>query len=462
MERLIQYFSRLPVPIKIVVSFALAIFLGSALLAMPFSQLDTSQATYFDHLFTAISMVCVTGLYTQPLAYTYNFFGQAIGLGLIKLGGLGLITIVAAIVMQLGRNVSMKDEVTLKEALNRSNMTDFKHFLLSVVKYTILVELIGALLLSFHFIPTFGWRRGSFTSLFLSVSAFNNAGFDNLGTQSLQGFVGSPVINIVIPLLIILGGIGFSVWFDVSKQIKSFLHVRSWFDFKGTYRRLRLHTRLVINWSFFLIIAAMILFMLSEWGNAGSLGHLTFFEKIQASFFQSVTLRTAGFGTLNYTEFHMFTLIFMALFMFIGGSPGGTAGGAKTSTVALVVKLLWAEITGQKNVHYQKRTISMNIVRRALVIVVMFVILVLVGLSLMSIFDEQVPMQHLFFETVSALGTVGLSADLTPTLSRFSQTVIMFCMFIGRLGPITVFTALALTDNKQKDVVYATGNILIG
>jgi trk system potassium uptake protein TrkH len=248
----------------------------------------------------------------------------------------------------------------------------------------------------------------------------------------------------------------------VTKHFKAFTEVRTWIDLKGVYRRLKLHTRLVINWTVILIVSAMLLFMISEWSQPGSLGNLSVIDKIQASFFQSVTLRTAGFGTLNFTQFHMFTLIFMTVFMFIGGSPGGTAGGAKTSTVALVVKLIWAEIRGQKNVHYQKRTLDMEIVKRALVIVVMFIILNFIGLSLMSIFDEHVPMQYLLFETVSALGTVGLSADLTPELSRASQTVIMFCMFIGRLGPITVFTGLGLLNRKQREVVYATGKILIG
>ncbi|WP_208560510.1 TrkH family potassium uptake protein [Marinilactibacillus kalidii] len=462
MRRLLNRFSSLPIPFKIVLSFAFVIFTGSILLAMPFSQQAGSQATYFDHLFTAVSMVCVTGLFTEPLAYTYNLFGQIIGLVLIKLGGLGLITLVATIVMRLGRRVSMKDEVTLQQALNRGSMVNFRNFLLSVVRYTFMIEGVGAFFLAFHFIPLFGWARGTFTSIFLSISAFNNAGFDNLGTTSLQGFVDAPIINIVIPLLIIVGGIGFSIWFDLAQNFKAFIAVRSWIDFKGHYRRLKLHTRLVLNWTVFLIIAAMVLFMFSEWSNPDTIGSLDFSGKLQATFFQAVTLRTAGFGTVSYTSLHLFTIIFMTVFMFIGGSPGGTAGGAKTSTVALVVKLLWAEISGQQNVHYQKRTIDREIVQRALVIVVMFVILNFLGMSLMSIFDESVPLQYLFFEAVSALGTVGLSADLTPELSRASQTVIMFMMFIGRLGPITIFTALGQFDRKQKSKVYATGNIIIG
>ena len=356
----------------------------------------------------------------------------------------------------------LKEEVTLQQALNRSDRMGFKNFLISVVKYTTLIEAVGAFFLAFYMIPTFGWGRGLFTSIFLAISAFNNAGFDNLGTTSLQQFVETPIVNIVIPILIILGGIGFSVWFDVAKHFKKFIAVRSWIDFKGTYRRLELHTRLVIKWSFWLIVSAMVLFMLSEWNNAGTLGNLSFFGKIQASFFQAVTLRTAGFATLDYTQLHMFTLIFFTIYMFIGGSPGGTAGGAKTSTVALVVKLISSEIRGIDNVNYKKRTLQMDIVKPALVIVVMFVLLNFIAVALMTIFDEHIPLQYLFFESVSAFGTVGLSANLTPELSRYSQSIIMLSMFVGRLGPITIFTALGKKDRKQKNITYATGNILIG
>lgn len=458
----LKNFSDWPIPIKIVVSFAGLMVLGSFVLAMPFSQLESSQATYFDHLFSAVSMVALTGLYTEPLAYTYNLFGQITALFLIKLGGLGLITIVSALILQFGRRVGIKEEVTLKQVLNRSDMTGFKRFLLSVVKYSTFVEGVGALILSFYFIPLFGWRRGSFTSIFLAISAFNNSGFDNLGTESLQAFVDSPIINSVIPILIILGGIGFSVWFDVSRLFKQFLSARSWIDIKGTYRRLQLHTRLVIRWSFWLTVSAMFIFMISEWDHTGTLGDLNFLNKIQASFFQAVTLRTAGFVTFDFTQLHMFTLIVFTVFMFIGGSPGGTAGGAKTSTVALVVKLISSEIRGLDNVNYRKRTLQQDIVKRALVIVVMFVLLIFVAIALMTIFDEHIPLQYLFFESVSAFGTAGISVDLTPDLSRYSQSIIMVSMFVGRLGPITIFTALGKSDKKRKDITYASGNILIG
>ncbi|WP_423190348.1 TrkH family potassium uptake protein [Alkalibacterium sp. f15] len=462
MKKFLDQFSDWPIPIKIIVSFAFAMFIGSLILAMPFSQLETSQATYFDHLFGAISMVAVTGLSTVPVAQTYNIFGQIVTLVLIKLGGLGLITIVSAIIMQFGRHVSMKEEITLQQALNRSDMKGFSHFLLNVVKYTTLFETIGAILLAFTFVPIFGWPKGLFNSIFIAISSFNNAGFDNLGTESMQAFVDQPIVNVVIPFLIIIGGIGFSVWFDLARNFKQFKKARSWIDFKGTYRRLTLHTRLVIKWSLWLIVAAMVIFTLAEWTNPNSLGNLSFTNKLQAIFFQAVTLRTAGFSTLNFAEFHMFTLVVFTVFMFIGGSPGGTAGGAKTSTVALVVKLIGTELKGQTNINYKHRTLEIDIVKRALVIVVMFILLNFVALSLMTIFDEEVPLQYLFFESVSAFGTVGLSANLTATLSRYSQTVIMFCMFIGRLGPITIFTALGNRDRRKRDIRYATGSILIG
>src|SRR5699024_6190104 len=177
----IRHFNNWPIPIKIIMSFAIVIFLGSFILSLPFSQLEGSQAIYFDHLFNAVSMVAVTGLYTEPIAHTYSTIGQIVVLLLIKLGGLGLITLVSAVVLQFGKRVGVKEEVTLQQALNRKDRTDFKSFILSIVKYTTLIELIGSLLLAFQFVPLFGWRHGLFTSLFLSISAFNNAGFDNLG-----------------------------------------------------------------------------------------------------------------------------------------------------------------------------------------------------------------------------------------------------------------------------------------
>lgn len=462
MVKFLRFISNWPIPLKIILSFASVMFIGSLLLSMPFSQLESSEAVYFDHLFNTVSMVAVTGLYTVPIASTYTKLGQLFILMLIKLGGLGLITIVSAIMLQFGKRISLKEEVTLQEALNRNDRKSFKTFIIAIVKYTSMIEAIGASLLMSYFIPLYGWKNGAFTSIFLSISAFNNAGFDNLGTTSLQNFIDIPVVNIVIPLLIITGGIGFSVWFDLASHFKSLLSSRSWIDFKGTCRRLSLHSRLAMTWTFWLIISSMVLFLLIEWNNVASIGNLSWFDKLQASFFQAATLRTAGFGTVNYSHLHVFTLLTSGIFMFIGGSPGGTAGGAKTTTVALVVKLLSAELKGHENINYKKHTLNINMIKRALVIVIMFVLLNFVAIAFMSLFDEQVPLQYLFFESVSAFATVGLSADITPDLSRYSQFTLMLAMFIGRLGPITIFTALGLKNKKIKEITYASGDILIG
>lgn len=462
MSKYYRWFSDWPIPIQIITSFAGVMLIGSLLLSLPMSQLDASKAVYFDHLFNTVSMVAVTGLYTVPIADTYSTVGQVIILFLIKLGGLGLITVISAVLFQFGKRISLKEEVTLQQALNRNDRSSFKQFIVSIVKYTSVIESIGSILLMFHFIPEFGWKKGAFTSLFLSISAFNNAGFDNLGRSSLQSFVDVPIVNTVIPLLIIIGGIGFSVWFDLASQLKKWLSYKRVYELKTYYRQLKIHSRLAISWTLYLIISSMVLFLLVEWRNPSSIGELSFINKLQASFFQAATLRTAGFGTVNYTQLHVFTLLMSCIFMFIGGSPGGTAGGAKTTTVALVVKLISAEIKGLSNINYKKHTLSVEFVKRALVIVVMFVSLNFLTVAFMTLFDEQVPLHYLLFESVSAFGTVGLSADLTPSLSRYSQSALMVAMFIGRLGPITIFTALGTRKRKQKDIRYASGDILIG
>ena len=455
----------LATPAKIVLSFLAIILLGSFLLSLPISQLPGSKATYFDHLFTAVSMICVTGLYTQPVYATYNTFGKWINIFLMQSGGLGIITLVAAVFTQLGRRVSVRDELTLGEALNREELTDFPKFIRSVIKYTFVIEFTGMALLSFYFVPKWGFSRGVFTSFYLAVSAFNNAGFDPFGANSLIDYVGNPLITFVIPGLIILGGIGFSVWIDVVNNVQSLIKEKKWkpsFWIKQ-YHRLQLHSQMVINFTVLLLTVGTVLFLAAEWNNPASIGSLSVFDKLQASYFQSATMRTAGFASVDYTKVTLFSILMFCGLMFIGGSPGGTAGGTKTSTVALVTKLIFAETRGLSQVNYKKHTLSLDIIRRGLVIIVAFTLTLFAGIALLALFDSDKPFEFLVFEAFSALATVGVSANLTPTLSRMSQSVLMCLMFLGRLGPITIFTALRMRKKKsQKEVVYATGHILIG
>lgn len=458
---LLDKFRKLSISNRIALSFASVIFIGSLLLSLPISTAATSQNTYFDNLFSAVSLTCVTGLSTTPVAESYTIFGQVICIILMQIGGLGLMTIIATILMGFGKKMSYTDTLAVKEALNREKLNDFKTYLLSILKYTLIIEGIGMLLLTLRFIPDFGLAKGLFTSLFLAVSGFCNAGFDNMGSISLQNYVHDPLINFVIATLVILGGIGFSVWFDVTHNVYSIIKNKKKLGFKKMYSLLRPHTRLAINVSSILLVVGTILFMIVEWNNASSIGNYTVAQKVMTSFFQSVTMRTAGFATINYATILPFTSLFFIILMFIGGSPGGAAGGIKTTTFALVILLVINEIKGQNNVNYARHSIPVETIRRAIVVVFTFFACLITGFGILLIVEEQ-SFVVLLFEAVSALGTVGVSMNLTPELSRIGQTVLMFLMFIGRIGPITIFLSLLRRKQKGKERVYAKTNILIG
>lgn len=447
--------------VKIAISFAMVIFVGSLLLSLPISNLDTSETTYFDNLFMAVSMVCVTGLFTIPVATSYTLFGQIVTILLVQIGGLGLMTLLATFVLKLGRKISFSDTLAVNEALNRSELSDFNHYLASILKYTLIIEGTGMFLLSFRFVPEFGWGKGLFTSLFLAVSSFCNAGFDNLGALSLQKYVHDPLVNIVIIALIVLGGIGFSVWFDVTHNIQSIVKMKVRSGWKRSYRLLKTHTRLAINMTVGLILVGTLMFLLVEWSNPTSIGTYSVGEKILAAMFQTVTMRTAGFATIDYELVKPFTLLFFIFTMFIGGSPGGAAGGIKTTTFALIFLLIINEVKGQKHVNYANHSIPIELVRRAIVVVATFFGFLMAGVSILMLIENQ-PFLYLLFEAVSALATVGVSVNLTPELSPVSHVVLMCLMFVGRIGPITILLGLNRNNKKTKDKLFAKTTILIG
>ena len=451
----------IPPAVKIVVSFAMVIFVGSLLLSLPISNLETSETTYFDNLFTAVSMVCVTGLFTLPVATSFTVFGQIVCIILMQIGGLGLMTILATFIVRLGKKISYSDTIAVKEALNKDELSNFNNYLGSILKYTFIIEGTGMLLLSFRFVPEFGWGKGLFTSLFLAVSGFCNAGFDNIGALSLQKYVHDPLVNLVIMALIILGGIGFSVWFDVTHNINSIVKTKVRSGWKRSYRLLKTHTRLAINMTVGLIVIGTFMFLLVEWNNPDSIGTYSVGEKLLAAMFQTVTMRTAGFATLDYEAVEQFSLLFFIFTMFIGGSPGGAAGGIKTTTFALIFLLIINEIRGQKNINYANHSIPIEIVRRAIVVVATFFAFLMLGVSILMIVENQ-PFIYLLFEAVSALATVGVSVNLTPELSPISHVVLMCLMFIGRIGPITILLGLNRSNKRTKDKLYAKTTILIG
>lgn len=451
----------IPPAAKIAISFAIVIFIGSLLLTLPISNLEISETTYFDNLFTAVSMVCVTGLFILPVATSYTIFGQIVCILLMQIGGLGLMTILATLIMRMGKKMRYSNTIAVKEALNRNELGDFKTYLASILKYTFIIEGTGMLLLAIRFVPEFGFAKGLFVSLFLAVSGFCNAGFDNIGAISLQEYVHDPLVNIVITSLIILGGIGFSVWFDVTQNIQSVIKNKCRSGWKRTYRMLKIHTRLAINMTIALIVIGTLAFLSVEWNNPNSIGNFTFGEKVLASFFQTVTMRTAGFATLDYELIEPFSLLFFVGTMFIGGSPGGAAGGIKTTTFALIALLIISEIKGQKHVNYAHHTIPIEIIRRAIVIVATFALFLMAGVSVLMLVEDQ-PFLFLLFEAVSALATVGVSVNLTPELSQISHIVLMILMFVGRIGPITILLSLSRKSKITQDQQYAKTTILIG
>lgn len=447
---------------KIALSFLLIIFVGSLLLSLPISQVASTNVGYFEHLFTAVSMVCVTGLLTTPILATYSLFGQVVCIVLMQIGGLGLMTILAAFVVSVGRKVNMRDKLAVKEALNKDELGGFRNYLTSIIKYTAVIEGAAFVLLAFRFVPRFGWGQGLFNALFLSISGFCNAGFDTLGSSSLQEYVHDPLVNLVMIALIILGGIGFSVWFDVTENVHSILKKKGQFSFKRSYKRLQVHTRLAINISLLLLFFGTIIFLAVEWSNPESIGNFNIGEKILTAVFQSTTFRTAGFTTIDFTDFNAFSTFFLLLLSFIGASPGGTAGGLKTTTVALVILLMYNDVKGQRNINYAHHTIPTEIVRRALVVVITFFVCFMVGTGLLLLLEPSHQPFPLIFEVTSALTTVGLTVDLTPQLSMASQIVVMILMFIGRIGPITIFFSLGRRQKLQQNHRYAKANILIG
>ena len=459
---MIRFLFQQSIPKRIAASFAIVILVGSLLLNLPISQLDTSQATYFDHLFTTVSMVCVTGLFTQPVATTYNTFGQMICMLLMQIGGLGLMSMIAFFFFDSGKKLSLTDRLALQDSLNRDDTKDFKDYLRTIFKYTFIIEGIAAILFMIRFIPMLGVGKGIFTSIFFAISAFCNAGFDNLGDNSLINYATDPLLIFGISALIILGGIGFAVWFDVKNSISCYRRSQNNKYHKTFYKRLHYHTKVVILLTLGILVVGTVLTLITEWHNPDTIGNLNVGEKLLVSFFQTVTMRTAGFASIDYTKANPSTLLLYCIQMFIGGSPGGTAGGVKTTTVLVVLLFIRSEIYEKKSINFRHHTIPYEMARKSLMIFIIFTVLTLSSVFLLSITDPQAPLLYTLFETISAMCTVGVTANLTPTLSMLGQIIIMTLMFIGRIGPLTVLLSFSNRKKQASLIKYAKAPLLIG
>ena len=424
----------------IMLSFLGLIILGSILLSLPISAADGRPAPYLDALFTATTSTCVTGLVTLPTVSTWSVFGQAVILVLIQIGGLGVITIISAVMILLNMRMGIGNRLLLQDAFNLTSLSGIVQFVKRVMQGTFLVEGIGALLYMLVFVPEYG-PKGIWISVFTSISAFCNAGIDILGENSLCDYATNPLINFVTGMLIILGGIGYIVWWDVLQVGKTATGKH-----RKIFRGLTLHSKIAIVTTLVLIFGGGLLIFLFEYNNPLTIGSLPLMDKIQVSLFQSITTRTAGFATVGQQDLTNASSLLCLLLMFIGGSPVGTAGGVKTVTIAVLTVSALASIQNKNDVTLFQRNISKQAVSRAASVIAMsFGIMFLSTLLLSAVTDADA--LDIVYETVSATATVGLTRNLTAQLNNAGKLIIIATMYLGRVGPISL--ALALNSNKK-------------
>jgi len=439
----------------ILLSFLLVILLGSILLALPVSAADGNAVPYLDALFTATTSTCVTGLVTLPTCSTWSVFGQAVILVLIQVGGLGVITIMSGLMLLLNRKLGISDRLLIQDAFNLNTMSGLVRFVRNVLFGTLIIEGIGAVLYMFVFVPAFG-PKGIWISVFNSVSAFCNAGIDIFAENSLCDYATHPLINAVTSGLIILGGLGYIVWWDVLRVIRS----RSPKNRK-IFRHLTLHSKIAVTVTAWLILAGALLIFLFERTNPLTIGGMSLFDQLQVSFFQSVTTRTAGFASVPQEHLTDASAAISIILMLIGGSPVGTAGGMKTVTVAVLVCSAAATIRNRQSASMFGRRISEDSIKKAVAVAVAFFTICTASTVLLMATGDVAAIDAVY-EAVSATATVGLSRNLTATLNAFGKVIIIVTMYFGRVGPISLAVALGSKNESQNVISEPTEDISIG
>ena len=439
----------------IMLSFLAVILVGSLLLALPLSSADGKAVPYLDALFTSTTATCVTGLVTVPTVSSWSVFGQAVILVLIQIGGLGIITLISALLLSLNKTLGLKNRLLLQDAFNLSSISGLSRFLRRVLTGTFVVEGAGALLYMTVFVPKFG-ARGIWISVFNSVSAFCNAGIDIIAENSLIDYATNPVINIVTCLLIILGGLGFIVWWDVIRVLK----MAKTHGIK-CFRQLTLHSKLALSATAILIILGSVAILVFEWSNPATIKDLSLFDKIQISVFQSITTRTAGFATVPQESLSTASAVSCILLMFIGGSPVGTAGGVKTVTMAVIAAFAVSTVIGREKVSIFSRSIAKDALSKAIAVVTMSFSITFIATVLLAAVSDGSPLAILY-ECVSATATVGLSMNLTNTLNTAGKIIIIGAMYLGRIGPISLAFAFSVRKKRHNAITNPTENISVG
>ncbi len=438
----------------IILGFLAVILFGALLLTLPISSKSGAGTPFIDALFTATSATCVTGLVVVDTAAHWSVFGQLVILAMIQVGGLGFITMACLVSFLLRRKISLRERLIMVESFNQSEIQGIVWLARRVLTVTFVVELSGALILSARLIPEFGLLGGAYRGTFMAVSAFCNAGFDVIGKYgefvSLMPYVGDFVINVTVMGLIVFGGLGFFVWADLYRYKP------------GVGYQFKLQTILVLTVTAILIVGGAAMIFAFEYHNPQTIGNLPLPQKILASFFQSVTTRTAGFNTIDQAAMSDMSKLVSMILMFIGGSPGSTAGGIKTVTLAVILVTVYNVVRGRKSVNVLGKHIGHGIILRALSIALIGVMVLFVGVVILSA-TEEAGLQVLLYEAVSAFGTVGVTQSLTPDLTSVGKCVIMVLMFFGRVGVLTIGFAIAAKQNDGANKIrYPRVQLMVG
>lgn len=440
--------NKLNPPKILVLGFAVIILIGTFLLMLPIASVDDKGLSFLDALFTATSATCVTGLVVVDTGDTFSIFGELVILFLIQIGGLGFMTFATFLFLLLGKKISLKERLLLKEAFNNVTIAGLVKLVKRILLFTALIEFTGGLILSIRFSFDMPVGKAFYFGFFHAISNFNNAGFDLMGGfKSLTEYVDDPFVVITICALITIGGLGFIV-------------INELYEYRET-KRLSMHTKIVLTTTLILTVGSTLLIFLFEYGNSKTIGQLSGWGKILGSLYQAVTPRTAGSNTLPISDLTHSTLFLIIWLMFIGGGSGSTAGGIKITTFAVLVATMWSQIKGQEDVVLFKRRIVHETILKALTVAMCGMMIVVIVTIVLSIIEQRHSFMMYLFEATSAFGTAGLSMGLTPELSTGGRLLIILTMFAGRLGPLTI--AFAITSRRKTGAFrHPKGKIMIG
>ncbi|GAA1991408.1 potassium transporter TrkG [Nocardiopsis rhodophaea] len=425
---------------SVVLAFAAIIAVGTVLLALPEASADSRSAGFVAALFTSTSAVCVTGLVIVDTAGHWSAFGELVVLALIQVGGLGIMSLATVLSLVVTRRLRLRMQLTAGAETKSVTLGNVRQLVSGIVRVTVIFEGALALILALRFWGAYdaSAERAAYLGVFHAVSAFNNAGFA-LYSDSLEGFATDPWINIPIAVAVIAGGLGFPVWVELWRHFRRRREHHSW----------TVHTRITLATTAALLVVGWAAFLLLEWGNPATMGRLSVGDKILTGFFQSVMPRTAGFNSLPFGEMNTQTLLVTDMLMFIGGSSAGTAGGIKVTTFALLAFVIYANIRGETTVHVGNRRLAVGVAQQAITVVLLAIGLVFSStLALMTL--TPFTLDEILFEAISAFSTVGLSTGITSHLGTTGELILVALMFIGRVGPITLASALALRRHVRR------------